>query len=714
LHDRCERLGRGPAAKKELAELFQASLRVHYRLLFLLLAEARQLGRAPSDAPGAIRLTEAAREIAAVAGSDPRRAGQRIAAAFSETGHDLWDRWTRCCAALGPIPLVRPDGNAFLPDHRVGDRFLAAAIDALARQCDPATGRLEAVDFRTMDVRRLGAIHEDLSQYKLAGVPRAPRRLDLVQNKAGRKAAGSYYTPEPIVRQIVEHTVGPMLDRKFAAVAAPGGNILEDLLDFRVLDPAMGSGYFLLTAADFITARLEAFLAERSATVSRPMLKQRVVERCLYGIDLDPLAVELAKASLWLDAGPEGERHPETMLAPLDQHLRCGDALVGDTLDRLAGGAGFDVVLGNPPYRGVRTGTIGRALADYVTRHYTAARRNWDLAAVFLERSLAAAKKESACGFIVPSRIGTNRDFAALRELIFAVGGPDMMIDCGPAFDDTAVLASIVIVVRPPLSRRVRLGRLDGAAARPTWELPRAVLQSLPDRPLFSTLRAEEAPAFERLSSAPCRLGQLADIVRGMECGTSDPHIRRSPQASWLPVISGRSVHEFHIQPQGLFIRPGLWPASKYKRRELFETVPKLLLRFVAPHPVAAVDLLGWINCNTVYNVLLHCPSPDAYAAMACLLNSRPVRWWFTRAFNSQERLFPHIQKYQLEQIPLPVLDAGNRHIAELSRLGHAAARDGAIDWDGIHAASLAAFGEEGGRRRAEGGRKKESREPAA
>ena len=134
-------------------------------------------------------------------------------------------------------------------------------------------------------------------------------------------------------------------------------------------------------------------------------------------------------------------------------------------------------------------------------------------------------------------------------------------------------------------------------------------------------------------------------------------------------------------------------PAAKYKRRELFETVPKLLVRFVAPHPVAAVDLLGWINCNTVYNILLHRPSADAYAALACLLNSRPVRWWFTRAFNSEERLFPHIQKYQLEQIPLPV--AGRRKPAHcrIVPAGPRGGRRGAIDWDGIHAACLAAFG---------------------
>ena len=62
---------------------------------------------------------------------------------------------------------------------------------------------------------------------------------------------------------------------------------------------------------------------------------------------------------------------------------------------------------------------------------------------------------------------------------------------------------------------------------------------------------------------------------------------------------------------------------------------------------MAAVDSRGYVNCNTVYNVVLHDPAPDACAALVCLLNSRVVRWWFTKAFNSEEGLFPHIQKYQ-------------------------------------------------------------------
>ena len=240
-----------------------------------------------------------------------------------------------------------------------------------------------------------------------------PMPLDLVHNKAGRKAAGSYYTPEPIVRQIVEHTIGPLLDRKLAArrpaavgqERSPGRSAgfprARSGDGLRIL-PLGGGRFHHRTVAP-------RSLPSAARRVARPMLKRRVVERCLYGVDLDPLGRRIGQgqpvARHWPGRGKRGQppfagtardqpavgarlrTNGDCPLFQLDQHLRCGDALVGDTLDDLAGGAGFDVVIGNPPYRGVRTGTIDRALADYVTKRYTAARRNWDLAALFLERA---------------------------------------------------------------------------------------------------------------------------------------------------------------------------------------------------------------------------------------------------------------------------------------------------------------------------------------
>jgi hypothetical protein len=220
----------------------------------------------------------------------------------------------------------------------------------------------------------------------------------LSNDKAERKASGSYYTPDPIVEYIVANTVGPVLDGKLEALRAEfrqvrrtfeqalgkakfvsqvsrgekderqwaaeethrtHRDLVERFFDLKVLDPAMGSGHFLVEAVDFITDRLLKFLnqfpinpvnialertrvsilqslSEQGVTVDPAtlpdinLLKRHVLKRCIYGVDLNPMAVELAKVSLWLDAFTLG-----APLSFLDHHLRVGNSLVGATFPEL-------------------------------------------------------------------------------------------------------------------------------------------------------------------------------------------------------------------------------------------------------------------------------------------------------------------------------------------------------------------------------------------
>jgi hypothetical protein len=157
-----------------------------------------------------------------------------------------------------------------------------------------------------------------------------------------------------------------------------------------------------------------------------------------------------------------------------------------------------------------------------------------------------------------------------------------------------------------------------------------------------------------------------------MECGKNDPNVQSSKTAGCVPVISGEGVREFFVEEQGLYIKLGLKPRSRYKDPKLFRTAPKLLVRFVATHPFAAVDEKGVANFNTVYNCMVKAEHAESHSPyfLAALLNSRVVRWWFERAFESDEDLYPHIQKYQLECIPLPndAADASTRE--RLDQLG--------------------------------------------
>jgi hypothetical protein len=215
----------------------------------------------------------------------------------------------------------------------------------------------------------------------------------------------------------------------------------------------------------------------------------------------------------------------------------------------------------------------------------------------------------------------------------------------------------------------VEIGTAIGGLPRIHTKHRRTFLKSLPDSPLISSLSEGELDRFARVSAAPTTLGELAEITRGMECGKNDPHVTSVPGDGLYPVISGEGVGEFVLRDQGLYMPRNLQPEAKYKS-SLFVDAPRILLRFVAPYPIAALDTRNTLNFNTVYNITLRKGGLEEHAALACLLNSSIVRWWFAKAFNSEEGIFPHIQKYQLGQIPLPTIDLSSRTVRLLVKLG--------------------------------------------
>ena len=272
---------------------------------------------------------------------------------------------------------------------RLGDRVMADVIDALSFERGEAGRRY--INYRDLGVRQLGSIYERLLEHELVqdedGVAVRP-------NIFARKGSGSYYTPEDLVGLIVEETVGPLLRARMGAFAAEAENLpageperekaitqlkkldpAEALLAVKVCDPAMGSGHFLVSLVDYLADGVIAAMAEAEAEVEgyvsplvgriqairerilanseerdwaidrdrlddRHIVRRMVLKRCVYGVDKNPMAVELAKVSLWL--------HTFTVGAPLsflDHHLRCGDSLFGTWV---RGGIDKAAVYGGP------------------------------------------------------------------------------------------------------------------------------------------------------------------------------------------------------------------------------------------------------------------------------------------------------------------------------------------------------------------------------
>ena len=322
-------------------EIYDSALILLYRLLFVLYAESRELLPVRDSRPYRDSYSLYALKQTVAADLDANKG-------LLPTTATLWPRFKELFRIidLGSPPLhvatfngglFDPKRHAFLDTHAVGDAHLQHALDKLARVAG------QFVDYRDLSVRHLGTIYEGLLEYHLEETPEEDGwSVVLLNDKGERKASGSYYTPDYIVKYIVEQAVGPML-RSAVADQPDDAARVRAVLAVNVLDPSMGSGHFLVETTEFIAR----FLIDRALPVEPdahgPMdqesdllyWKRRVAQSCVYGVDLNPLAVELAKLSLWLTTVAK-----DRPLSFLDHHLRAGNALVGARLaDLQFGGA---------------------------------------------------------------------------------------------------------------------------------------------------------------------------------------------------------------------------------------------------------------------------------------------------------------------------------------------------------------------------------------
>ena len=363
----------GQAPDAPLGEVRDAALVVLYRLLFILYAEDRDLLPVRYDDYG---LRDKVR------GDVGRRKDRGDA--FSETAARYWSAIDDLCRAVDAgdpsIGLPPYDGGLFdresvplLSRIRLGDRVMADVIDALSFEAGLEGRRY--INYRDLSVQQLGSIYERLLEHEIA---REGDEIVVRPNVFARKGSGSYYTPDELVGLILEETIGPLVRARLEAFATEAEKLRKSrrrlrfritelkrldpasrLLDLKVCDPSMGSGHFLVGFVDYLADRVIAAMAEAEGALEgyvsplvedidtvrdtvlrnadaqgwtiqpeqlddRHVVRRMVLKRCVYGVDKNPMAVELAKVSLWL--------HTFTVGAPLgflDHHLRCGDSLFG-------------------------------------------------------------------------------------------------------------------------------------------------------------------------------------------------------------------------------------------------------------------------------------------------------------------------------------------------------------------------------------------------
>jgi len=315
--------------RTSLRESFEQSLTIVYRILFLLFAEAR--GLVPLWHPvyresySIEALREAAERQPPVPGLwDALRATCRLAHAGCRAGT------LRVTAFNGR--LFAPSGAPLAERSNFDDTAARRAVLALSTRQAPDRAGRERIAYQELGVEQLGAVYESLLDYEPVQKPsaantagrsagRSPAPILLASGSDKRKATGTFYTPQPLAQYLVRQTLRPLIRDR-----SP-----EEILSLRVLDPAMGSGAFLVAVCDYLSTAYAAALIESGrchATDISPteqrLIRRTVAERCLFGVDLNPMATQLARLSIWL-ASLAADRP----LSFLDHHLTSGDSLLG-------------------------------------------------------------------------------------------------------------------------------------------------------------------------------------------------------------------------------------------------------------------------------------------------------------------------------------------------------------------------------------------------
>jgi type I restriction-modification system DNA methylase subunit len=312
------------------ADYYLYNLRTIYRLLFLMVIEERNLifpenrgedlQRSRTIYYSYYSLQRLCRLVEKMVYVDPRKTDlwQSLVTTFALFEHG------RYAAQLGISPLgsglFAPDALGIVGRQMLDNETLLKVLRHLVI-FENENGQRVRVNYADLDVEEFGSVYEGLLEYEAQIQDPIGHPVFLFKAGKERSKSGSHYTPEELVKPLIQHSLDYLIQDKLKEKDPEAA-----LLSLKVCDVACGSGHILLSAArriGFEVAKLRSREDQPAPTVMRQAVRD-VIKHCIYGVDKNPLAIELCKVAMWLEAHNPGEP-----LHFLDHHIKCGDAIVG-------------------------------------------------------------------------------------------------------------------------------------------------------------------------------------------------------------------------------------------------------------------------------------------------------------------------------------------------------------------------------------------------
>ena len=599
--------------------------------------------------------------------------------------------------------------DTLTPQLKIDDKVLKEIFKGLYYPDSP-------YEFSVLPADILGNVYE---QFLGSVIHLTPSHQAKVEEKPEvKKAGGVYYTPKYIVRYIVEHTIGKLIEGKTPQQI--GGltdtyRTSKNGKPLRFLDPACGSGSFLVGAYKFLLEKhRDWYLADGAEKHTKRLYqgrnaqwylttaeKKRILLSNIYGVDIDSQAVEVTKLNLLLCV-MENENQStigqmelihERILPDLSNNIKCGNSLIGsdfyqgqqldlfDTEAQIKINAfdwetefpqifkgkkpGFDAVIGNPPYGAL----LMHEETDYLDRKYQLVQYQRDTYVYFVEKGLHLLRDKAILGLIIPNTWLLNLSYDKIRKHIFSQTKVQTIVHYRhPVFAKATVDTEIVTLQKtsPGELDGIRITIISKAGTHTCYSIPQCRWKDRVGKPVNIFERPEFIGLGDRIRKLPI-LDNLCRITQGskpFQVGKGKPKQTRKTvdekpfvatqqtDSTFRPLLRGSLMHQYTISwNRDYWIKFGDWLAEP-RYSAHHEDPEKIVIRQTGDSLVATLDRQQFIVRDNLYTIVSNSSIRLPY--VLGLLNSKLLNWFYQNIINPESgEALAQVKRAHIAQLPM-------------------------------------------------------------
>ncbi len=564
--------------------------------------------------------------------------------------------------------------------------------------------------FDVIEPEILGRIYEKFLGSKIRLTD--SHRAKIEEKIEVRKAGGVYYTPEYIVEYIVQNTVGKKIE----------GLAPEEIKNIKIVDPACGSGSFLIGAYSYLLDYHQKWYTEnhKDKTYQADWYKTKdgeikvrlekrgdILRNNIFGVDIDKEATEVAIMSLYLKMLDEGFDKGEkdlffvkgSVLPDMIENIKCGNSLIGtdffdgslefdntefkqikpfnwqDEFKKIYKNNGFDCVIGNPPYILIQDIHRDDKVLDYFKNKYYSSSYKIDTYHIFIEQGIKLLNEAGLMGYITPSNYLTNNGLFKMREYILQNSRISILnIITGSVFIDASVDTCISIFSKNESIESNMIFSIWNGNSLEAKESKNF------DQKFFLNNEKYLFTSTETISiNVPYfNLGEKYNVNFGMQLRDRKKYTSDVIDTSQKDFITkyhqkcytGKDVSRYHMGYSNLLAYVnriakcgGCWDEKAHL------TNPKIIVRQIGEYPICSLDENGFYSLNTVFLITPKDGTELSVKFLIGILNSNFIKYYWNKVFYDMRKTFPKIKGTYLEKLPIPNINQNDEKYSDMIKL---------------------------------------------